>query len=117
MAYVVNFGGLSFVLGTNQTNSASMFVLLKPWDERHGKEQQLDAMLQATNRFLASLDNAVAFGFNLPEIPGLGTTAGLEVNLQDRSVNDIRKLAGLVTEYTTAANAGRSCRASRASCG
>jgi multidrug efflux pump len=103
--YAVTYGGLSFILGTNQTNSASMFVLLKPWDERHGKDQQLDAVLQATNRFLASLDNAVAFGFNLPEIPGLGTTAGLEVNLQDRSVNDIRKFAGLVTEYTTAANA------------
>jgi hydrophobe/amphiphile efflux-1 (HAE1) family protein len=82
-----------------------MFVLLKPWDERHGKEQQLDAVLQATNRFLASLDNAVAFGFNLPEIPGLGTTAGLEVNLQDRSVNDIRKFAGLVSDYTQKANA------------
>ena len=49
--------------------------------------------------------NAVAFGFNLPEIPGLGTTAGLEVNLQDRSVNDIRKFAGLVNEYTQQANA------------
>jgi len=105
VAYVVNFSGLSFVLGTNQTNSASMFVLLKPWDERTSKVDQLDAVLQATNRFLSSLNNAVAFGFNLPEIPGLGTTAGLEVNLQDRSVNDIRKLAGLVSEYTQAANA------------
>jgi hydrophobe/amphiphile efflux-1 (HAE1) family protein len=105
VAYVVNFSGLSFVLGTNQTNSASMFVLLKPWDERTSKGDQLDAVLQATNRFLSSLNNAVAFGFNLPEIPGLGTTAGLEVNLQDRSVNDIRKLAGLVSEYTQAANA------------
>ena len=37
VAYVVNFSGLSFVLGTNQTNSASMFVLLKPWDERTGE--------------------------------------------------------------------------------
>ncbi len=36
VAYVVNFTGLSFILGTNQTNSASMFVLLKPWDERTG---------------------------------------------------------------------------------
>ena len=35
--YVVSFTGLSFVLGTNQTNSASMFVLLKPWDERKSK--------------------------------------------------------------------------------
>ncbi len=105
VAYVANFVGLSFVLGTNQTNSASMFVLLKPWDERSGKGEQLDAVLAGTNKFLASLDNAVAFGFNLPEIPGLGTTAGLEVNLQDRSVNDIRKFAGLVNEYTQQANA------------
>jgi multidrug efflux pump len=105
VAYVVNFSGLSFILGTNQTNSASMFVLLKPWDERTGKADQLDAVLQATNQFLLSLNNAVAFGFNLPEIPGLGTTAGLEVNLQDRSVNDIRKFASLVNEYTQAANA------------
>jgi len=105
VAYVVNFSGLSFVLGTNQTNSASMFVLLKPWDQRTRKQDQLDAVLQATNGYLASLNDAVAFGFNLPEIPGLGTTAGLEVNLQDRSVNDIRKFAGLVSEYTQQANA------------
>ncbi|HEX5576220.1 MAG TPA: efflux RND transporter permease subunit, partial [Gemmatimonadales bacterium] len=105
VANVVNFGGLSFILGTNQTNSASMFVLLKPWDERKRKEEQLDAVLQATNGFLASLPNAVAFGFNLPEIPGLGTTAGLEVNLQDRGVNDIRKFAAVVNEFTQQANA------------
>lgn len=105
VAYVVNFVGLSFVLGTQQTNSASMFVLLKPWDERKGKQQQLDAVLQATNRYLYSRNDAVAFGFNLPEIPGLGTTAGLELNLQDRGVNDIRKFAGLVDEFTRRANA------------
>ena len=82
-----------------------MFVLLKPWDERTKKEEQLDAVLAGTNKFLFSLKDAVAFGFNLPEIPGLGTTAGLEVNLQDRSVNDIRKFAGLVNEFTQQANA------------
>jgi hydrophobe/amphiphile efflux-1 (HAE1) family protein len=103
--YVVSLVGLSFVLGTNQTNSASMFVLMKPWDERTSKQDQLDNVLQGTNQFLASLDKAVAFGFNLPEIPGLGTTAGLELNMQDRSVNDIRKFAGLVTEFTQRANA------------
>jgi hydrophobe/amphiphile efflux-1 (HAE1) family protein len=105
VANVVNLTGLSFVLGTNQTNAASMFVLLKPWDQRTSKRDQLDAVLQGTNQFLFSLDNAVAFGFNLPEIPGLGTTAGLEVNLQDRGVNDVRKFAGLVTDYVQRANA------------
>jgi hydrophobe/amphiphile efflux-1 (HAE1) family protein len=105
VAYVVSLVGLSFVLSTNQTNSASMFVLMKPWDERTSKQDQLDAVLQGTNQFLASLDQAVAFGFNLPEIPGLGTTAGLELNLQDRSVNDIRKFAALTGEFVQRANA------------
>ena len=104
VAYAVNFAGLSFILGTNQTNSASMFVLLKPWEKRTRKEDQLNAVLQRTNAFLASLQNAVAFGFNLPEIPGLGTTAGLEVNLQDRSVNDIRKFGGIVGDFIQQAN-------------
>jgi multidrug efflux pump len=103
--HVVNFSGLSFILGTNQTNAASLFVNLKPWDQRTGKQDQLDAVLQRTNGFLASLEDAVAFGFNLPEIPGLGTTAGLEVNLQDRGVNDIRKFAGLAGEFAQQANA------------
>jgi hydrophobe/amphiphile efflux-1 (HAE1) family protein len=105
VANVVNLSGLSFVLGTNQTNAASLFVGLKPWDERSGAQEQLDAVLQRTNGFLASLEDAVAFGFNLPEIPGLGTSAGLEVNLQDRSVNDIQKFAGLVGQFTQQANA------------
>ena len=103
--YVVALNGLNFILGSNQTNSASMFVLLKPWDERTRKEDQIDAVVMGTNRFLFSLDKAVGFAFNLPEIPGLGTTAGLELNLQDRGVNDIRKFAGLVNEFVQRANA------------
>ena len=31
------------------------------------------------------MKDAVGFAFNLPEIPGLGSTAGVEVNLQNRS--------------------------------
>ncbi len=105
VAYVPNFAGLNFIQSTNQTNSASMFVLLKPWEERTGKEDQLDAVLQRTNQFLFSLNGAVGFAFNLPEIPGLGTTAGLEMNLQDRGVNDIQKFAALANQFTQQANA------------
>ena len=105
VAYVPNFAGLNFIQSTNQTNSASMFVLLKSWDQRSKKEDQLDAVLQRTNQFLYSLDGAVGFAFNLPEIPGLGTTAGLEMNLQDRGVNDIQKFAALANQFTQQANA------------
>jgi hydrophobe/amphiphile efflux-1 (HAE1) family protein len=102
---VVSLVGLNFLLGANQTNSATIFVLLKPWDERKGAANQLDAVLQKTNGYLFSLRDAQAFAFNLPEIPGLGSTAGLEMNLQDRGVNDIRRFAGLAGDFAKQANA------------
>ena len=76
--------GFNLLPRHNQTNGATMFVLLKPWDERD-RDRQLDASCGRINGQLFGSKDAVAFGFNLPEIPGLGTTAGLEVNLQDRS--------------------------------
>jgi multidrug efflux pump subunit AcrB len=48
--------------------------------------------------------DAMAFGFNLPEVPGLGVTAGVEINLQNRSGQDIRDFAQHVDEFTRAAN-------------
>jgi multidrug efflux pump len=102
---VVSLVGLNFLLGANQTNSATIFVLLKPWDERKGAANQLDAVLQKTNGYLFSLRDAQAFAFNLPEIPGLGSTAGLEMNLQDLGVNDIRRFARLAGDFASQANA------------
>ena len=80
--------GFNLLAQANQSNGATMFVLLQPWDER-GKEDQLDAILGRVNGQLFGLRNALAFGFNFPEIPGLGSTAGLELNLQARSGQDI----------------------------
>ena len=76
----------------NQSNGATMFVLLKPWDERN-KDNTVDAILGRINGQLFGMKDALAFGFNFPEIPGLGTTAGLELNLQARRGQDIPTFA------------------------
>jgi multidrug efflux pump subunit AcrB len=46
--------------------------------------------------------DATAFAFNLPEVPGLGATAGVEINLQNRSGMDIRDFAQRVQDFRTA---------------
>src|SRR5262249_47413291 len=56
------------------------------------------------NRKLFGLPDASAFGFNLPEVPGLGTTAGTEMNVQNRNGQDIREFAGHVEEFRQAVN-------------
>jgi len=96
--------GFSFIQGAAQTSSASMFVILKDWDERKAPGDQFDAVLGAANGRLAQIPQAIAFAFNLPEIPGLGATAGLEMNLQARSVSDVNRFAALAQQFVADAN-------------
>jgi hydrophobe/amphiphile efflux-1 (HAE1) family protein len=102
---VVSLVGLSFLLNANQPNTASVFVTLKPWGDRSGFEHSLFAVLGRLQRQFAQINEAVIFGFNLPEIPGLGATAGMELQLQDRGVGGVRPLAAATQEFIQAANA------------
>ena len=103
--HVVSLVGLNFIQSANQTNAAIMFVMLKPWEERSAQKDQLPAVLGAVNGYLFQLKETRGFAFNLPEIIGLGTTAGLEMNLQDRGVNDVTRFAGLTGAFAGDANA------------
>ena len=103
--HVVSLVGLNFIQNANQTNAAIMFVMLKPWEERTGSRDQFAAVLGAVNGYLFQLQQTRGFAFNMPEIIGLGTTAGLEMNLQDRGVNDITRFAGLTGAFAADANA------------
>ncbi|PYO84902.1 MAG: hydrophobe/amphiphile efflux-1 family RND transporter, partial [Gemmatimonadetes bacterium] len=102
--HVVSLVGLNFIQNANQTNAAIIFVNMKPWDERTSRRDQIDAVLGAVNGYLFGMRNARGFAFNLPEIIGLGTNAGLEMNLQDRGVNDVKRFAALVNDFTRDAN-------------
>jgi hydrophobe/amphiphile efflux-1 (HAE1) family protein len=84
--------GFNLLAQANQSNGATMFVLLKDWKER-GADDALDKILGRVNGQLFALRNALAFGFNFPEIPGLGSTAGLELNLQARRGQDVPTFA------------------------
>jgi multidrug efflux pump len=84
--------GFNLLAQANQPNGATMFALLEPWDERDA-DNTVDAILGRINGQLFGMKDALAFGFNFPEIPGLGTTAGLELNLQARRGQDVPTFA------------------------
>ncbi len=94
--------GFNFIAGANQTNGASIFATLKPWDERTALHS-VDAILGRLNRKLSAMPDAIAFAFNRPEITGLGVTAGLEINLQARTGQEIPELARQVDAFVSAA--------------
>jgi hydrophobe/amphiphile efflux-1 (HAE1) family protein len=78
-----------------------VFAQFKPWNER-GPGESADAISGRVNGALFALQGATAFAFNLPEVPGLGTSAGIELNLQDRSGQDIRAFAQQVQAFQVA---------------
>ncbi|MGE0352095.1 MAG: efflux RND transporter permease subunit [Gemmatimonadales bacterium] len=96
--------GLDILTQATKTNAATMFVRLKPWDERTTPETQLPAILGRINGQLFMLRDALAFSFNFPEVPGLGQTAGLEMHLQARAGTDLQTFAQQVNAFVAAAN-------------
>jgi multidrug efflux pump len=100
---IVALAGLDILSRSNQTNSAVVFAQVKPWDER-GKNESLDAVTARLSGRLFGMKDAMAFAFNLPEIPGLGATAGVEANLQDKAGRPVSAFAGDVQAFVQAAN-------------
>jgi len=100
---VISLVGFDFIMNANQTNVATVFVMLEPWEERTDDATAINAIIAAVNRDLSQLPEATAFAFNLPEISGMGTTAGLEMNLLDRSGGSVKEFAGVAQEFVAAA--------------
>jgi len=99
---VIALEGMDILSRSNQTNGAVIFAQVKPWDER-GKDESLDAITARISGRLFAMKDAIGYAFNLPEIPGLGATAGVEVNLQDRTGRPISDFAGDVQQFVQAA--------------
>ena len=77
--------GFSFVKGGNSSNEASLFVMLKDWDERKGKGESATAIIDRINMEASEIQEANIFAINPPSIPGLGASGGLAFVLEDRN--------------------------------
>jgi hydrophobe/amphiphile efflux-1 (HAE1) family protein len=86
---VTTFGGLDFVTTTNNSNVATIFATLKPWEERTSKDKQFESVMARGQVGFMQLRDGFAFGFGLPPILGLGTSGGFEFILEDRGDGSI----------------------------
>jgi len=100
---IVALAGLDILSRSTQTNSAVLFVNVAPWDER-GKNESVDAITQRLSARMFGMQDAIGYAFNLPEIPGLGATAGVEAYIQDRTGRPVSAFAPEVAAFTQAAN-------------
>ncbi|EBL0368212.1 efflux RND transporter permease subunit [Salmonella enterica] len=79
---VFTVNGFSFS-GQGQ-NSGMAFVSLKPWEERNGEENSVEAVIARATRAFSQIRNGLVFPFNMPAIVELGTATGFDFELIDQ---------------------------------
>jgi multidrug efflux pump len=81
----VGFPGLSINGFTNSSNSGIVFAALKSFDERKHPALSGGAIAGALNQQFAAIQDAFIVIFPPPPVPGLGTTGGFKLYLEDRA--------------------------------
>ena len=68
----------------------SIFLNMKPWDERSGKEHSVSAVIARLQQEMASVKEATVFCMEDAMIPGYGQGNAIDLNLQDRTGGDAK---------------------------
>ena len=94
----VTFGGYSLIDGTSASNAGIVFVILEPWDDRTDPDLSQEAILTRLQGDLGGIQDAIAFVFPPPAIPGLGVSGGFQMQLQDRGDVGLEELGLMADE-------------------
>ncbi|MFN7874573.1 MAG: efflux RND transporter permease subunit [Pirellula sp.] len=86
VAHTVSVPGFSILTSTNASNSAGLFVILSPFEERMGKpELYADTLIRSLQKKLRSIQDAQIVVLGAPPIDGLASSAGMKMQVQDRA--------------------------------
>ena len=97
--------GVDAVMTNTSAGSANLFVRLKDWDERTGKEESLSAILSAFNQKIGGAHpEAQVMAFGPSALPGLGMEGGWAMQVQDNTGLSDEELGNLASKIVAAAN-------------
>jgi hydrophobic/amphiphilic exporter-1 (mainly G- bacteria), HAE1 family len=99
---VTSIIGLNVFTFNNNSNACTFFIQLKNWEER---EKTAAQVVNTINRLMMTkVTEATALAFGPPPIPGLGTSGGFSMMLQDKGGNSPQYLAQQTALFIEAAN-------------
>jgi HAE1 family hydrophobic/amphiphilic exporter-1 len=98
-------GGQSMLDQAPASNGATIYVDLKPFEERTGHpEESLEGILGHIGGEFSKIQEAMAFVFPPPAIMGLGNTGGFQFQLEDRGGGGLAELQQVVDEMVLDGN-------------
>ena len=100
----VSIIGFSILDSSAASNNAFVIAQLKPFAERAGPEDSVQALITRLPRDAQQIRSATILPFNLPPVMGLSTSGGFEYQLEDVSGGGPAALGGVVQGLVAAAN-------------
>jgi HAE1 family hydrophobic/amphiphilic exporter-1 len=90
VAHYAALSGLNVVNNATNSNAGTLYIQLKPWDERKKDEEKVPGIIDVLNKRIqdAGVRNANAEVIPPSPIPGVGETVGFSLQIEQRSTND-----------------------------
>lgn len=100
----ITINGFSMMSNANASNAATIFVMLKNWNQRKTKSLSAASIVQRFNEMAyIEIPEALTFAVSPPAIPGLGQSSGFEVMLEDINSYGPQELQKMTDELMMAA--------------
>ena len=82
--------GLNVVTNATNSNCGTIYIQLKPWDERKKGSEQVPGIIGELQRRIdsAGINNASVQVIQPSPIPGVGSTVGFSFQIEQRNTND-----------------------------
>jgi len=99
--------GLNVVTNATNSNNGTIYVQLKPWDERSGDDQQVPGIIKVMQKRIADagVTNANVEVIQPSPLPGVGSTIGFSMQIEQRSTNDnLQDFERIVNRFVDSAN-------------
>lgn len=102
---VTSVAGFGILSGAMQSSAGTVFVVLKPWEERPGFQQSVFGLMQRVNATAYNaFPEAQVRALPLPPVPGVGAVGGLEFVLEDSLSRSYSELSAVINQLVAEAN-------------
>jgi HAE1 family hydrophobic/amphiphilic exporter-1 len=105
IGHYAGLSGLNVLNGGTNSNNGTIFVMLKPWDERSKPEEQVPGIMGVINKKIAAagIKDAVVQVIPPPPIRGIGQAAGFAMQIeQGNTTDDVHAFEKVVKKFVGA---------------
>ena len=107
VAHYAALSGLNVVTNASNSNNGTIYCQLAPWDDRNEASQQVPGIISVMQKRIADagIKNAEVEVIQPSPLPGVGSTVGFSMQIEQRSTtDDIHAFEKVVNRFVAEAN-------------